>query len=379
MALRVTEIKIEPKRHACLVEFSYGHCQKNSSCEHELWIKSENFNLAPTGDGLFMLCLPMALKIGGEIEFDGRTSEGLDRKIDAIVGELSKFGFKYLSLNRSISLIEPDLALTDHKIASFFSGGLDSTFTAETNLVNYLVSVRGFDIEYQNLDLWDAAVKNILKFSKKTKTNPLFLSTNIRHISNPILSWGSVYHGTALGAIAMVLPLGIETTLIPSTSALLASKPGYLGTGSHLCDLLSNFGRNTITDKEQSRLEKIDLLGRMGKEYALRSLRVCWENLDGEYQCGRCFKCILTALEFDYSGLPYRSSSLAEIVNFKDVLGLRPSISQCFFLIEDYRVARKLNLNRNLRRSVKLSLLVICARSFVANYPKRWLKQLLSS
>jgi 7-cyano-7-deazaguanine synthase in queuosine biosynthesis len=325
-------------------------------------------------DSLFALILPMALRVGGEFSFDGQISKSLHRNFDSIVKELRVFDRTFRDIDLKLDTPQQDLDVAGGLTSSFFSGGLDSVYTAKLHKSDVLVSVHGFDISYNNDVLWGLAIEKINVFASRHGAEVIALKTNVREISNQFLSWGAVYHGAALGAIALSLPSHIRSTIVPSTSALLASKPGILGTGDSLCKLFSNMGRATITDEEKSRLSKIFELRR---EPEISELRVCWENTGGKIQCGTCFKCVLTTIELLYADVSIFPEGLSKKISVGAVLKLRPSVSQSYFLIEDYRASKELKVTSNVRLSVRVAIFWICTVSLLKGSIKKWLKTVL--
>lgn len=375
MGVHVYEIEVNDRRHSCKITFDSGHCGAIQSCSHQLWISALNGSLNVFPDALFALIVPMALRVGGELKFEARISESLAKNLESIVKELMVFDQTF----REIELIsEPpqhDFAVSENVISSFFSGGLDSVYTARQHKSEVLVSVHGFDISHENDDLWQLALDKINIFADRHGAGVVALKTNVREISNQFLSWGAVYHGAALGAIALGLPSNIGSTIIPSTSALLASKPGILGTGDSLCRLFSNMGRSTITDEEKSRLSKIFDIRR---ELEVAELRVCWENIGGQIQCGTCFKCVLTTIELKYADVATFPEGLSKNLSAGTILNLKPSVSQAYFLIEDYRTSKELNLTSNVAFPLRLAIFWICTLSLCKGFIKKRLKPLLS-
>ena len=59
--------------------------------------------------------------------------------------------------------------------------------------------------------------------------------------------------------------------------------------------------RSSTTAPASTRLEKVERLA--DSEVARRTLRVCWRNLDGRYNCGRCEKCLRTMVALEALGV----------------------------------------------------------------------------
>ena len=374
MGAHVYDLDVDLNRHFCKLKFDSGHCDKSESCAHELWISVQQGSLNDYPDALFALVLPMALRVGGEFKFEGQISNSLFRNVPSIIEQLRIFDKSFREIQLRLEAPRFDPQSSGNMNSSFFSGGLDSVYTARIHKSDVLVSVQGFDISHENNDLWDLAFEKIDIFAKRHGASVIALKSNVREISNPFLSWGAVYHGAALGAIALALPAYIRSTTIPSTSALLASKPGILGTGDSLCKLFRNMGRETVTDLEQSRLSKIYELR---NEPEIAELRVCWENTNGKFQCGTCFKCVLTTLELLYAQVSKFPEGLSQNLSVATILKLRPSVSQAYFLIEDYRTSRELKLSSSVGIAKRLAIFWLCAIALIKGIIKKNLKRLL--
>jgi hypothetical protein len=107
------------------------------------------------------------------------------------------------------------------------------------------------------------------------------------------------YHGAALASVAHLLAARFCTVYVPASQTY-----AYLGPlGSHplLDPRWSSESVELVHDGcEASRIEKIE---HVAAEPAARHwLRVCWENRGGEYNCGRCEKCLRTMVAMDALG-----------------------------------------------------------------------------
>ena len=69
-----------------------------------------------------------------------------------------------------------------------------------------------------------------------------------------------------------------------------------------------------------TRSEKIASISR--NPIAMRTLRVCWENRNGAYNCGQCEKCLRTLVALRLAGALDRCSTFPSSVNLTHLLSI---------------------------------------------------------
>jgi hypothetical protein len=141
------------------------------------------------------------------------------------------------------------------------------------------------------------------------------IATNVRAATN-VVDWGYYGHGAGLASVGLALGSLIHTAHIPSTAAIGELAPW----GSHpaLDPLWSSEQVEFIHDgSEAMRREKIRAIA--GSAVALQSLRVCWENRGGAYNCGRCEKCLRTMIELELCEALARTGQFPHIIPAADV------------------------------------------------------------
>jgi hypothetical protein len=118
------------------------------------------------------------------------------------------------------------------------------------------------------------------------------------------LVWGE-YCGAGLASAALSLSGGFGEVLVPSTDAYADALPW----GSHpLVDELWSTERTTVLPDgaEATRAAKLERLV-AHDPLARRHLRVCLVNAGGDFNCGRCSKCVRTRLTLYALGVGTRS------------------------------------------------------------------------
>jgi hypothetical protein len=178
-------------------------------------------------------------------------------------------------------------------VGAFFSGGVDSFCTLQKHReeITHAVFVTGFDIPVGRTDAKQLVLRQLRKVARAIDMELVEVETNLREFSNGLdFSW-EAQHGAALAAVAHFLAPGIGKIYVPSSNAL----PFLFPYGSHpgLDPLWTSKHVEIVHDGiEASRFDKIAAVSSW--DLGLRNLRVCWQVVEGEYNCCRCRKCLWT-------------------------------------------------------------------------------------
>lgn len=178
--------------------------------------------------------------------------------------------------------------------AMFFTGGVDSFCTLRRNLgeVEALIYVHGFDIKLTDSQRFEKARGILEKVADDLEMQLILVATDLR--SNRrfnLISW-TISHVSALAAIAHGLQENFGRVLIASSDVL----PPW---GSHpdFDPLFSSSTLEIVNDGASlSRLDKVKFIADWAPVH--RHLKVCWENLSSELNCGICEKCVRTQAQF---------------------------------------------------------------------------------
>ena len=91
---------------------------------------------------------------------------------------------------------------------------------------------------------------------------------------------------------------------------------------------------------ETTRVDKVAHLA--GSEVAMRRLRVCWENRDGTYNCGRCEKCRRTMVNLAVAGALGRCATLPSRLDLRMLSRAVPTDRNTrWFMEENLRAAER--------------------------------------
>jgi len=129
--------------------------------------------------------------------------------------------------------------------------------------------------------------------------------------------------------------------------------------GSHplLDPLWSTESVGIVNDgAEATRIQKIQWqIAR--SDVALRHLRVCWENQDSDYNCGRCEKCIRTMVNLEIAGVLKQCLSFDRPLDYRDVSRVAlGSYVQRNLMAQNYEAALAAGSNPSLIRALRTCL-----------------------
>lgn len=288
-----------------------------------LWFRGETLPAA-SADAVLATVLMPAMTRGGGLAIEGPLSARLLRnqlEFQALQRSWSArwpFGLPPL---QEVAVSAPSrvaAAPRSGRVATFFSGGVDSWATVLANPeVTDLVFARGLDLvpgwpQHERLAgevearLREAAGDLGLRFHA--------VETNVRSFSDPLVRW-ETYAASVLAAIALAFEPLFDRVLIASD--LEFDRQVELGAAWLVDHLWSTEGLE-IADwgGRFNRTERLRLIA--DHPVVQRTLRVCWQNPGGAYNCGRCGKCLLTMIALEAIG------AREKIATFPAELDLRP-------------------------------------------------------
>jgi hypothetical protein len=243
----------------------------------------------------------------------------------------------------------------------FFSGGVDSWYSLlkhhqaarrDEPGLTHLVLVFGFDVKLDNPALFDKILTGVETVAKATGLRLLVVETNVRQFSDGIVPWG-FYHGGPMGAVGLALSRLVDHCVIASSYAYAELHPW----GSHpLLDPLWSSEAVTFAHDgcEAVRSAKVAAIARSG--LALSTLRVCWDNEQSEYNCGRCEKCLRTMLALHVASALDRCSTFNVPLTTAAVRRMVLGESSEIFLRDVVQALAGSRDNRKLARAVESAL-----------------------
>jgi hypothetical protein len=280
---------------------------RGSPSSEQLWFdfpRQHAAELSQSGNAWLSALLPLAVKLNEPL----RIQPPVDAKLLYGVRELNRVWHAWYPEVPVVTIeADPTAAAPSPapaRTAAFFSGGLDSFFTAlrpredERVQIDDLITVWGMDVPIENeaagRDLFDRHQRIAAALGKGF----VGVSTNLRTTRWVETDWEHVAHGPGLAAAGLLLEPRYHTVFIAATG-------GYRDLhfwGSHpLTDpLLSTAATSFVHDGAAfTRVEKTRLV--TGSSVAMNSLRVCWRSKSVE-NCANCNKCYRTMLMLELLG-----------------------------------------------------------------------------
>ena len=279
-----------------------------------IWLRSE-VGVEPSADAVLPVALMPAMRSGGTLTMSEPVSPRLLRmqsEFQAIQRAWSpEWAFEDPPL-RQVEVNAPrrqvERRAPTGRVAAFFSGGVDSFYSVLTEEgITDLIFVRGLDI-LERFDHQKGLAERVearLGEAAAELGLPLHLvETNLRDLSEatgaatPLARWEG-YYNSALAAVALFLEPLFDRVLISTEFAY----DDQLKIGSSwMVDQL--WGTENMEIADVGGLEsRVGRIGRIASNPVVqKTLRVCWQNPDGAYNCGRCRKCLLTMATLESLG-----------------------------------------------------------------------------
>ena len=244
------------------------------------------------------------------------------------------------------------------RVGCFFSGGLDSLYTVLRRPdIDELIFVHGFDVALENRELRDRVVTALRQAAAELGKPLVEVETNVRDFTDRHVDWAWC-HLAAQAAVAYVLAPRFSRIYVSSTHPDAYDATGSVASGSHpLLPPLWSTERTELVQngRRAGRVAKAAAIA--SHEVALKTLRVCWWNPGGAYNCGRCEKCLLTMVNLRAVGALERCETLPQNVEPWRVARLPITTpSTRFFMTENLRALEESQRDPELAAAVRTGL-----------------------
>jgi hypothetical protein len=181
---------------------------------------------------------------------------------------------------------------TGKDVTLFFSGGVDSFFTAQRKKGDFdnLLFVHGMDIPITSTGKVESYFPHVIDAARHYDARPALMSTNIQEDPTlQVLPWIDVVGGV-MGAVAHVQE-GVGFSILSASTTLNKAFPW--GTHPVTDELYSTYNSRIehcgiLTDRF-SKIREIHQL-----PVVQNNLRVCWDQVGDFRNCGECEKCLRT-------------------------------------------------------------------------------------
>jgi hypothetical protein len=196
--------------------------------------------------------------------------------------------------------------------AAFFSGGVDSFYSvvatdaryrsADPRSIRFLVFCQGFDIPLDDRVRYEYVRAHLARAATDLGKELVSVRTNARDFVR-CLDWAYHGYGPCLGGLGLALGAMADTVYLPAGYAYQQFHAEGANASHPFVDPLWSAEHVDIVHSgaEATRAQKIARLS--GSPVALAHLRVCWQNVEGAYNCCRCEKCLRTMAELALCGV----------------------------------------------------------------------------
>jgi hypothetical protein len=247
--------------------------------------------VSETGDAALTAAILPAMRWGGTLQVDAPVSPRLMANLDAVQEAFlaNSRGFRPVQVQAGSA---PGRApSTDGGVACFFSGGVDSFYSVASHLdeLTHLVFIHGFDIPLGERALRARVAARLRQAAQELGLELIEVETDVRRFSDRFVDFPGEYFGALLASTAQLLSPMLRKAYIASSYG-----PGqgvFSGSTPEIDPLWSTEAVEIVHDTQVLRLEKFAAIAEF--PVALRHLRMCFENRGGEYNCGRCRKCLM--------------------------------------------------------------------------------------
>ncbi len=290
---------------------------------HDVWYWVSEGPLASAGNAVFTAALVPAMRVGGTLRVHDTVSPRLQSSAAAIQNIIRNWDrrFQRVAIETNERTDGVGTTPVPRGVACFFSGGVDSFYSLLTHReeISHIIFVHGFDVALDNEALRLKVTRAIRQVAHELGTPLIEVTTNLRTFSDRYAPWDYTYHGAALSSVAHLLATRFRKVYIAASVAY----SGLFPWGSHplLDPLWSSEDLEIVHDGcEATRLEKVLAIAKC--ETAVKWLRVCWENRDGQYNCGRCQKCLRTMASLRLAGVLPRCATFESPLDLKALAGV---------------------------------------------------------
>lgn len=298
---RIADLRCEPGELSFEAHLADAEPQR-------IWFRSET-EVTPNADAALAACLMPAMRAGGTLELDKPVSPRLLRNQPEYQAIQRVWSFDWAYGEEPLEEVEvkaPARELSPSspsgRVAAFFSGGVDSFATILANPdVTDLIFIRGVDIlpRLAHQEGLADRVEARLREAAGELDKPLHvIETNIRDLTDPLIRWECYFSSPLLAVSHFFSPL-FDRVLITG-DADHETQP-LMGTAMMIDHLWSSEGLEL--EDFGGRLSRHQRVGMIAEDPVVRrTLRTCWENPDGAYNCGRCRKCVQTMISLELHG-----------------------------------------------------------------------------
>jgi hypothetical protein len=303
--------------HACLIgRVACGEPRREVEISFEFPRRYEAF-VSRTADAFPIALLVPSMAAGEPLEIVPPVSESL---LFNLAGIRDIFHTWYPQFQRvaidAKPRIDPRRPIVA-QAATFFSGGVDSLYTLLKRLyhdplpapLTHMIFMHGIEQELGDSKGADQSQQRAEQIAATVGVECIVGKTNLRTLFP--LHWERYYFGSGLAATAVALSGGLGYACIPSSFTYRHQVPH--GSTPLVDERFSTEAIRIVHDGgEASRAVKTARILEWNPPLVLQNLRVCIENAGGDFNCGKCYKCVRTGVALKAMGLWEQASTFPD-------------------------------------------------------------------
>lgn len=251
-------------------------------------------------DPLCGTLLTPAMSRGEDLQINGVVSSRLAFNLLRIRDVCNFWWPQFKKINISIPDQDYSSGLTAKSAISFFSGGVDSFYTLlKYQHIDYglnlerIIYLRGVETNLSKIGNTDGSEAAVRAVAAEYGINVISGETNLRNVGR--LHWEKYYHGHALAGLASFFSDVASVAMIPSAFSYNHLVPH--GSSPITDEMYTSQNQIVAHDgAEVTRAQKIERCLELNPMLFKKYLRVCIANKGENYNCGKCRKCVRTAV-----------------------------------------------------------------------------------
>ena len=176
--------------------------------------------------GLALALLP-GMRLNRPIHVQGTVSTTFVRGANDFMTVMARHFPEFTPVEITADAFVTAPASEGHRIASFFSGGVDSFFTLIKGQkeISDVVFIHGFDMSIKALERRALVIRNIAQAAREMGVRLIEVETNLAVIIREFSDWLRHGHGLGMAAVSRVLGRDISEIRIPGSYSIDQQKP----------------------------------------------------------------------------------------------------------------------------------------------------------
>lgn len=295
--------------------------------DYDIFFRTPDSTLYSGVEPILVLSLLPAMRLAADIHITGPIRTELSDNLHRYMGIIEQWYRDFSRINISGKTGVDGFPGSRNRVGLFFTGGVDSFYSLlkRKDEITDLIYVHGFDVELGDHARRKAVSDMCRSVAGAFGKGLVEVETNARRLLKGYTHWGRHGHGPALASVGHILSSEFRRIYIAASrlaDALIISTGFNPPWGSHpdTDPLLGDSTIDLIHDGYERRPEKIEAI--CDNEVVMDHLRVCWTNVEGAYNCGRCEKCLRTMLTLHTLGKLKGCRTLPDTIEPADIRSL---------------------------------------------------------